>query len=118
MSEHQPDLHKPIIVQEGKRPDFNNNVLVEAVAALAIYSMIVPLLLTDLSITIYQFIFFGVHRIPKISLGEYMVFDRGHLSKLNLWQKINCVYCEYANGIVNWARAVAAQTEIYSCAIK
>ena len=44
--------------------------------------------------------------------------ERWDLKKLSFLQKINCVYCEYANGILAFAKAVGNQTEIYSCAIK
>jgi Na+-translocating ferredoxin:NAD+ oxidoreductase RNF subunit RnfB len=47
-----------------------------------------------------------------------MKIDRQKLSKLSFTQKINCVYCGYANGIVAYLKAVVNQMEVYSCAIK
>ncbi len=85
---------------------------------IVIWSLIIPVTITDLWLGFYQFIYFGVHAIPKISRSEYVVVDRHHLKKLTFWQKLNCAYCGYANGVINWAKAIAAQTEIYSCAIK
>jgi len=63
-------------------------------------------------------IYFTTMEIPKISKKQFVVMERWDLSKLTFWQKINCVYCEYANGILAFAKAVGNQTEIYSCAIK
>lgn len=46
------------------------------------------------------------------------MLDRYELSKLSFMQKLNCVYCGYANGIIAYGKAIVNQTEIYSCAIK
>lgn len=85
---------------------------------LVIYAMIVPIFILDVSTSIYQKIYFTALGIPKINKKKYVVMERWNLSKLNLLQKINCVYCEYSNGILAFAKAVGNQTEIYSCAIK
>lgn len=87
-------------------------------SALAIYSMIIPVFILDIWTTIYQSIYFSITGIPKINKKDYIIFDRWELHKLNLWQRINCVYCEYVNGLLAWAKGVSNQTEIYSCAIK
>ncbi|MEZ5820851.1 MAG: hypothetical protein AB7I42_24580 [Bradyrhizobium sp.] len=83
-----------------------------------IYSMIVPILLLDISVMIYQAICFPAYGIPKVSRRDYLVFDRNHLAYLNILEKINCAYCSYANGAIAFMREVAARTEIYWCPIK
>lgn len=83
-----------------------------------IYSMIVPILLLDISVMIYQAICFPAYGIPKVSRCDYLVFDRNHLAYLNILEKINCAYCSYANGAIAFMREVASRTEIYWCPIK
>lgn len=83
-----------------------------------IYSMIVPILLLDISVMVYQAICFPAYGIPKVSRRDYLVFDRSHLAYLNILEKINCAYCSYANGAIAFMREVAARTEIYWCPIK
>jgi hypothetical protein len=56
--------------------------------------------------------------IPLIERKRYVILDRFRLGKLSIWQRINCLYCEYANGIVGYSKAVVNQMELYSCAIK
>jgi hypothetical protein len=83
-----------------------------------IYSLIVPLLLLDLFVAVYQAVCFPVYKIPKVRRADYLVFDRHHLAYLNALEKLNCAYCSYANGLVAYVREVAARTEQYWCPIK
>ena len=93
------------------------NILVILTAPF-IYSLIVPLVLLDLFITIYQVICFPVYGIQKVRRSEFLTFDRNHLAYLNLLEKINCAYCSYGNGIIAYAQEVAGLTEQYWCPIK
>jgi hypothetical protein len=68
------------------------------VSAPAIYAMVFPLLLLDLSVTAYQFLCFPLCRIARVRRRDYLVFDRAHLAYLNLLERINCAYCSYAQG--------------------
>jgi hypothetical protein len=83
-----------------------------------IYMMIVPLLLLDLFITLYQLICFPVYKISKVKRADYFVFDRQHLAYLNILQKVNCAYCSYGNGLIAYVREIAGRTEAYWCPIK
>ena len=83
-----------------------------------IYAGIVPFLLLDLVVSLYQAICFPVYGIPKARRRDYLVFDRHDLPYLNALEKINCAYCSYANGLAAWLREVAARTEQYWCPIK
>jgi hypothetical protein len=83
-----------------------------------IYSMIVPIVLLDIWVMVYQAICFSAYGIPKVSRRDYLVFDRNHLAYLNALEKINCAYCSYANGAIAFMREVASRTEIYWCPIK
>ncbi|MBL4820463.1 MAG: hypothetical protein JKY98_05660 [Gammaproteobacteria bacterium] len=83
-----------------------------------IYSLIVPLALLDLSITIYQLICFRLYQIPAVRRSKYIVLDRKYLSYLNGIEKFNCVYCSYGNGVISYTREIIARTEQYWCPIK
>jgi len=78
-----------------------------------IYGLILPLLLLDLGLTVYQAICFPVYRINKVNRSDYIVMDRWHLSYLNFMEKFNCAYCAYANGLLAYGTEIAARTEQY-----
>jgi hypothetical protein len=83
-----------------------------------IYSLIFPLLLLDLFVTVYHSVCFPVYGITKVRRGDYLVFDSHHLAYLNAIEKLNCAYCSYANGLIAYFREIAARTEQYWCPIK
>jgi hypothetical protein len=93
-------------------------ILLECIAGITIWSMLPVFMLLHLSVWIYQHIYFSIFDIPKISIRDYVTFDRFRLRRLNIVQKSGCVYCAYGNGIAAWLKAVANRTEVYSCAIK
>ncbi len=90
------------------------NVLVAPV----IYSVLIPIALVDLWVTIYQHVCFRAYGIPLVKRSTFLVFDRHHLAYLNLIEKINCLYCGYGNGVFAYAREVAGRTEQFWCPIK
>ncbi len=83
-----------------------------------IYALFFPILLLDLSITVYQHICFRAYGLARVKRGDYFVYDRTHLAYLNLIEKINCAYCSYGNGVMAYGREVVARTEQYWCPIK
>jgi hypothetical protein len=87
-------------------------------SAPVIYSVLVSLALLDAAITAYQHICFRVYGIPRVQRGEYLVMDRQHLAYLNAIERLNCLYCGYANGLVAYAREITSRTEQYWCPIK
>ncbi len=78
-----------------------------------IYSGWMAFLLLDLFVSVYQAVCFPIYGIPKVRRADYLVFDRGDLPYLNIIEKFNCFYCSYGNGVVAFAREVAARTEQY-----
>jgi hypothetical protein len=96
---------------------FNADVM-HVITAPVIYSMIIPLVLLDVFVTIYQAVCFPVYRIEKVKRSDYLIFDRYHLAYLNLLERINCAYCSYGNGLLAYAREIAGRTEQYWCPIK
>ena len=84
----------------------------------AIYGLIIPLVLLDLFVAVYQAACFPVYGIPRVRRRDYLAFDRGQLAYLNGLEKLNCEYCAYANGLLAYVREVASRTEEYWCPIK
>lgn len=83
-----------------------------------IYSMIIPLVFFDLSVSIYQAVCFRLYGIPRVKRSEHMVIDRHYLQNLNLLDKFNCMFCGYGNGVISYAREIISKTEQYWCPIK
>lgn len=83
-----------------------------------IYSLIVPLALFDLCVTLYQRICFPVYGIARVRRADYIVIDHQQLAYLNIIEKAHCIYCSYAVGMLGYAREVTARTEQYFCPIK
>lgn len=83
-----------------------------------IYAMIVPLVFLDFCLEIYHSICFPLYGIPRLNRSAYFQFDRHKLRYLTRWEKINCTYCTYANGLLLYASMIIAQTEQYWCSIK
>jgi len=88
------------------------------VTAPAIYGLIIPVLIMDIFVWLYQAVCFPVYQIPKVKRKDYINFKRGKLKHLNWFQRLNCVYCDYANGVMAYAVEVAGRTEWYWCPIK
>ncbi len=83
-----------------------------------IWMCAVPIALADLVGTIYQAICFPIYGIPTVRRSDYLAFDRHHLSYLNFFEKVNCEYCAYVNGILAYFTEIAARTEQHWCPIK
>jgi hypothetical protein len=88
------------------------------ISAPVIYGLLIPVLIFDLSITIYQVVCFRLYRIAPVKRSKYIVIDRHRLAYLNIFEKLNCIYCEYVNGLMAYVREIAARTEQYWCPIK
>jgi hypothetical protein len=83
-----------------------------------VYSLIVPVALLDLWVTIYQAVCFRAYGIARVRRSAYIVIDRHALAYLNGVEKLNCVFCGYANGVFAYVREVAGRTEQYWCPIR
>ena len=83
-----------------------------------IYSMIVPVVILHVWTQLYQQISFRLYNIPLIDQSKYIRDQRWKLKYLTWTEKINCLYCGYANGVMAFALKVAAQTEQHWCPIK
>ena len=83
-----------------------------------IYGMIIPLLVMDFFVSLYQLSCFPIYGITKVRRSDFIVFDRQHLEYLNIIEKFHCTYCAYGTGLVAYMNEILARTEQYFCPIK
>ena len=83
-----------------------------------IYSMIIPLLVTDVFVSFYQMTCFPIYGIKKVRRADFIIFDRQQLHYLNFIEKFHCTYCAYGSGMIAYVSEIIARTEQYFCPIK
>ena len=88
------------------------------VTAPLVYSPLVAFVLMDGWISVYQAICFRAWGIRRVRRRDYFAIDRHKLAYLNAIERINCLYCSYANGVIGYVREIAARTEQYWCPIR
>lgn len=88
------------------------------ITAPVVYSLFLPIAMLDALVWLYQRICFFVWNIPRVRRADYIALDRHNLAYLNGVQKLNCVYCGYANGVIAYTREVASRSEQFWCPIK
>jgi len=92
--------------------------ILNILTAPVIYAMIIPIAFLDAWVSLYQAICFRAYGIARVKRSAYIVIDRHHLAYLNGIEKLNCMYCGYANGVFAFIREVAGRTEQYWCPIR
>lgn len=88
------------------------------VSAFVVYLLGIVFLALDLFLALYQHVCFRIWNIPRVRRADYITIDRHNLAYLNAVQKLNCMYCSYANGLIALTREVGSRTEQYWCPIK
>src|SRR4029077_13952325 len=83
-----------------------------------IYAVIIPFVLLDLFVSVYQMVCFPVYGVPKARRRDYIAIDRNKLRYLNAIEGFNCMYCSYGNGVLAYAVEVAGRTEQHWCPIR
>lgn len=97
---------------------FGEVPLLHFLAAPIIYGMILPAILFDVLLFVYQQVVFRIFKFKFVKRSDYILFDHQYLGYLNLIEKLNCLYCSYFNGLMLYASAIAGRTELYFCPIK
>lgn len=105
-------------LRTGLWPYFWRAGLATLLTAPVIYSLAVPFALLDAWVWIYQAVCFRAWGIAPVRRRSYFAIDRHKLAYLNAFEKFNCVFCSYANGVIAYVREVAARTEQYWCPIR
>lgn len=83
-----------------------------------IWFMVIPLVFLDICLEMYHRICFPLYGIAYVEREHYIRSNRQKLKYLTWYEKINCLYCGYANGLLHYASRIAADTEKYWCGIK
>lgn len=94
------------------------NFFKHALSTPFIYAPIIAFVILDIFLEIYHRICFPIYNLPTISRNKYIRMDRHKLSYLTWREKLQCVYCGYANGLLRYVQAIAAETEKYWCPIR
>ncbi len=113
-------------LQKGKHKKFRVGVfqmlmtsrLKLLIAAPFIYMMLPVVFFFHICLEIYQQTAFRLCEIPLVKHRDHFIFDRHHLAYLNILEKINCLYCGYFNGLIEYAREIGGKTERFWCPIK
>jgi hypothetical protein len=92
--------------------------LLTIVTAPVVYSLIVPFVLVDAWVSLYQALCFRAWGVLRVRRRAFFAIDRHKLRYLNGLEKVNCLYCSYVNGLIAYVREVAARTEQYWCPIR
>lgn len=83
-----------------------------------IWLPLVAFFVLDLFVEVYHRTCFPLYGLPLVPRNEYIRIDRQKLSYLTWWQKINCIYCGYANGLMAYCTRIVGETERYWCGIQ
>ena len=49
-------------------------------------------------VVLYRTMLAPLFGLAWFSVGDYMLFDRGKVSRMRAFDKLNCQFCAYANG--------------------
>ncbi len=97
---------------------FREIPLLHLLSSPVIYAMVIPAILFDIILFIYQQVIFRIYKFKFIKRSDYIIFDHQYLGYLNPIEKLNCLYCSYFNGLMQYASAISARTELFFCPIK
>lgn len=106
------------LIKTGTLSFLRKSPLAALVVAPAVYGLIVPLIVLDISVYLFLLVCFPAWRMERIRRSDYVIVDRHRLAYLNGIEKLNCAYCGYANGVIAYAREAASRSEQYWCPIK
>ncbi|MBT4334509.1 hypothetical protein HOD61_01710 [archaeon] len=95
-----------------------NQRLKHLISAPFIYSLIIPFLFLDAFLEVYHHVGFRLYDLDIVNRDKYIKLDRHKLAYLNPIEKLNCAYCGYLNGLINYTSEIGARTESYWCGIK
>ncbi|MEA2095583.1 MAG: hypothetical protein U9P73_02665 [Candidatus Cloacimonadota bacterium] len=83
-----------------------------------IWGMLIFFIIFDIGLEIYHQISFRIFKLPIVDRKKYIKIDRHKLNYLSFPDKLRCMYCGYANGVLAYAVKITGDTEKYWCAIK
>ncbi len=111
-------LRRHRAIRTGLLTFLRHSPLATLIVAPAVYGLILPLVLLDLSVYVFQLFCFTAWGMERVRRSDHVIVDRHRLAYLNGIEKLNCAYCGYANGVIAYAREAASRSEQYWCPIK
>lgn len=96
----------------------NPKLVRHAISFLFIWLLIIPSIPMHLFAFLYQAICFRLYGIDRVQIRDYVNFDRQKLKYLSTFDKFNCGYCSYMNGLFMYISEIAHRTEYYWCGVK
>ncbi len=111
-------LRRHRAIRTGLLTFLRHSPLATLIVAPAVYGLILPLVLLDLSVYVFQLVCFTAWGMERVRRSDHVIVDRHRLAYLNGIEKLNCAYCGYANGVIAYAREAASRSEQYWCPIK
>ncbi|MBP9757235.1 MAG: hypothetical protein KBD06_01410 [Candidatus Pacebacteria bacterium] len=101
-----------------QEPRSGSALLRYAIATPVTFFMVIPLVILDVFLELYHRVCFPLYGMAYVKRSQYIrITDRAKLPYLTWYEKINCAYCGYANGLLHYASVIAGKTESYWCAI-
>lgn len=105
-------------------PIFGSHVerigLVRTIAgAVPMYGCIPSLVIFNLALAVvmYQWLFRPLLGLPRIRWADYVIIDRHRIEELTWFDKFNCMFCGYANGLCTMINQELDHTAAYSGSI-
>lgn len=100
------------------RNNFWRTLLRHFISLPSIWLLLPFILILDIVSELYHHICFPIYGIKKVKRSEYIqILDRNKLKYLYWYEKIGCMYCGYANGVLSYLKEIAGRTEKYWCGI-
>lgn len=87
-------------------------------AGVLMYAYAAAFLFVDLLARFGQATVLRLCGIPPVDRRKYIALDRGRAPFLTSFDRFNCNYCGYANGVLAWAREIVHQVERYWCPLR
>lgn len=112
------NINKDLFLHQMKHKQHPENRLNNCIAMPFVYFQVIPLVILDVSTEIFHRICFPLYGLSLVDRKKYIKIDRQKLKYLTIRQKIGCVFCGYANGVLPYTAKIAAETENYWCGIQ
>jgi hypothetical protein len=85
-------------------------------AAILLYLAFPAIVILDITMSLGNLIIFRIAGIPRLKRSNYIKpWSRLKIPNSNIWFKLGCVYCSYANGVAYFFRDVAMSVEFLMC---
>lgn len=75
-------------------------------------------IMLDVLLELAQRVSFPIYGVELVNRHDYIqIIDRNKLKYLTWPQKIGCMYCGYANGLLLFLKEITGRTETYWCGV-